>query len=413
MFVDFEKTYNQKPLSQSKVPALMLNMLNENLPEGFIYESLEDGTCIVTSKNDNTVFGDLLIADEDLSFIKQYLGDSFDAQDVIDFSYNSQKPIKFKTKRNGFIKINDHEIPLSQYIVKPLDPLEMKEGYFYAAPPKFPEPFFVSITGGKVTKQLKVHRVPDYSVDLAVFESEEDIITIRYSINQQTNEFHCSVNLHVESAKTVEELVEALNLYDSLIKGNGVFANEPLLRLNVSDGVKISVHNQCVFWNKVLKIQPLVPVDFKPLLDDVDYELIRIIEELYQGLVLGKNYHSARNIITVKSQFNWDIDKKDSIINTKVFLKFNGFCKYECLGEKLEIPCNVYVINVIVDDVSDIDNQTELKLKYGEDSKTIIRMFLDKDLQEEDLKNVEDPSTVLNNAVSIKEIINNEYVFNG
>ena len=282
-------------MSQSKVPDLMLKMINGNLPNGLVYEPLEDGTCIVSSKSDNTVYADLLIADEDLSFIKQYLGDSFDAQDVIKFSYNAQKPIKFKTRRDGFIKINDNEIPISKYIVKPLNPLEMKDGYFYAAPPKFPEPFFVTMTGDDITKRLKVHRVPDYSVDLAVFESvDEDIITIRYSINQKTNEFHCSVNLHVERANTVEDLVEALDLYDSLIKGDGLFANEPLLHLNVSGAVKSRVHNQRVFWNKVLSIKPLVPVDFKPLLDDIDYESIRIIEELYQGLVMQKYYLSAK-----------------------------------------------------------------------------------------------------------------------
>lgn len=413
MFVDFERTINQKPLSQSKVPEIILARMSDSLPEELYYISNEDGLCIITSKADEMTIGDLVLADDDAKMISQYLGDSYSSEDLAAFSYNSQHSLKFKTKKEGIVRINKHEIPISDYVKKPLDSIEMKNGSFYAIPQPFPEPIFITISNDEFSMQVKVHRVPDYSVDIAVFEScDKDVITLRYKVNENTNEFHCSVSLHVERAKTIEELVQALTLYYSFVLGEGKIENVFMPRLNVSEDIKKSVHSNLVFWNKILELKPVLNIDFKPTIDDIQYEDLRCVEELYQGLIENKTFYSSRNVTSVKSEFNFKIDDIERLKGNKIAMKFNGSCNYELLGNDISIPCNIYVVNAIAENIISDDTETELFIKYDSDSHTIIRMFLDSELQEKDLNDVDDVPTNLESVVSIKDIIETEYVIN-
>lgn len=408
MFVDFKRTINQKPLSQSKVPQIILDRMSEELPDGLHYASDDNGFCIVTG--DNITYYDLVLTDDEIKKHKQILGDSFSYEHLPYYSYNSQQIIKLKTKKDGIININHNEIPASECFKKPLDSLDFVDGTFYIYPQPFPEPFYVTIGNDDISKEIKVHRIPDYSLDTAVFESfNDDVITIRCSVNRNTNQFHCSISLHVERAKTIEELVEAINLYYSFISGKGKLENENLLKTNVSEEVKKSVHSNYIFWHKLVEVQPILNRTFKPNIDDVDNTAIRSVEELYQGLVNHKPYYSSRNVTSVKSEFHFEKDDIDSLLGNRVVFKFNGNCSYQLLGEEFTIPCNVYVINATVEGINREGTQTEFILNNDEKSYTVIRLFLDKELQEADLNNLNDVPFDLEDVVSIKDILDSEY----
>jgi hypothetical protein len=108
----FEDTNQESDISQ-----VIGDYLRGNAPKGFTYIIDDDGTFVLSPTEGGKISG-FKLADEEA--YKKVLGDDYSRDNLIRYSYNSQKPIKLKPIDDGYLLFNGVKMPIETVALDPL-----------------------------------------------------------------------------------------------------------------------------------------------------------------------------------------------------------------------------------------------------------------------------------------------------
>lgn len=370
MFVSFNKVFNKKPQSQAEVPQAMLDHMNKHLPEGVRYVSSNDGKCTIISERESVTLGGFIFKPTEEH--RKILGETFTNKDVLDYFYNAQKPMPLELKKDGYITLNGHEIPIEQMSYNPLLPIKYVSGSFVAYPQKFPEPFSLTVGNGIYSRVLTVTRIPNESVHVATYQSKEnESLMIKYSIDEKNQKLNMSIAFNLNFAKSIRDIVESTMIYNAYLSGHAMLEGVPLDIMTYDVTTTKFDYKSTLFWEKVLKIEDCLSVSFAPPKEDVQNDDIILVEELYQNLI---NHVPVRDTQTLASiGGNWDFnetnrDIKDSV-GLAVFFQFHSIISAELFGVKFSLPCLTGVCNARIKEINTKEKKPKLVLEDESEEK--------------------------------------------
>lgn len=364
MFVDFNKVFQNKPQTEITVPSAFVNYMNKSLPSGVKYMVEADGTCVIAGEGESYTIGGLVFSPTEEQ--KNILGKNFTHEDVIEYFYNTQKPIPLALKKEGYIILNGQEFPVEKLAYNPLNPVKYVSGSLFAYPHPFPKPFPVTVGCDKYSREIIVSRVPNDSVHVAAFESsKEEPLYIRYLVNQKTNDLTMNMSFNLKNAKTIRDIVESTLIYNAYLDGKGLLFGHYLNASINSNGANRFDDSSAAFWEKVLKIEEFLDVEFCPPKEDVDFETICMVEQLYQNLINKIPTRDKQIINSIDG--NWDFESCGKDINESIgrpmFFEFEATSQIELFGVKKPLPILLGIFNAVLVEYSKKGKKQKLVLE--------------------------------------------------
>lgn len=408
MFVDFNSIFGKKTQKEIPIPPSLIEHISSSLPDGLKYEAMPDGSCHIVAESGNTSISGLVFKPTPEQ--KSIIGDNYTYDDVMKFSYNSQQAICFESQTPGTIIINGNSVPAEKIVVKPFSPIEVKKSSFYIRPSAFPEPFSVEVASPKYKRTLNIHRVANPSVDISKYESDtNEPIVLTYFLNSSTETVRLTASLQLNNARTIQDIVDAVSIYNAFIDGNACMAGITMHR-----GAAISEENKfseesIVFWEKVIELEKILNVSFVPPKNDIDYKTMCLIEQLYQSLINQKSTREAQRTTSISGNWTSDMDRQlDGRIGKKQFMFSTCEQKQKLLGVDLVVyliagQCNAVISKYTV-------NNGKYTIEFGDlDSDnpffTAVRFFKTKDEMESIIKNNIPLEEEMLNAVAVSNSI--------
>lgn len=413
MFVSFNKVFNKKPQAQTEVPQAMLDHMNRQLPKGIKYISSNDGRCTIVSESESITLGGFTFRPTEEQ--KKILGKNYTYDDVMAYFYNAQKQMPLELKRDGYITLNGQEIPIDQLSYNPMLPsVKYVSGSFMAFPQKFPPPFSltVGVADGIYSRTLTVKRIPNESVHVAVFQSKEnEPLMIKYSIDEKRQKLNMSITFNLKYAKTIRDIVESTMIYNAYLSGNASLGGAPLDVIAYGDTTTKFDLKSALFWEKVLRIEECLGVNFVPPMDDVQNDDIILVEELYQNLINHVPIRDTQKLTSIGG--DWDFndshrDIKDSV-GLAIFFQFHSIIDAELFGVKFSLPILTGVCNARIKEIIIKEEKPKLVLEDESEEKEqfICTMFF---LTEEKMKaytamGINEMVRIFETAKTVKEIL--------
>jgi len=390
MFVDFNRVFNNGPQTELKIPEAMLKYLNSKLPEGIRYKVDDQGDCTIVSDNEPIKIGGFVF--EPTEEQKKVLGERYTRDEIFNYCYNSQKPIPIKLKKEGFIVINDKEMPIEKMKYNPLKPVSFTFEKFYMYPNKFTEEHVFSVGCEGYSRDLLFRRVPDESVDTVVLESDRNQpLFARLQIKGKSKELSFTISYDLTYATTVRDIVESTSIYNAYVEGKGLLLNKPLTANISSSSFKKYNTDSINFWRKVLELEDVLNITFMPHSEEIDYSVLSVVEALYQNIIKGEPVRINKKIEKINGE--GILENKEKVLETigkPIFFEYKAVSNISLLGAKFDLPCVIGIFNSCLSDYIEKDEGYTVELKdKSEDEKMYIseHRFLDENTLQQYMSN--------------------------
>lgn len=368
MYYDFDKVFSDKRQTGLPIPEAMIDHLNEQLPSGLHYVMDEHCLHVEPVNGAPLRFGGVSFNPTEEQ--KAILGDTYTEKDVLAFSYNAQERIPLRLDRDGLIIINDKELPLSMMIQSPHNPVSFIDGALYILPEEFDPPFTLCVGSDKYKQTLMIKRVPNKSVHIWAFEADESKpLIISYQLDTKKNTMSMNISFNLAAAHTIRDYVEAIAIYNAFIEGKGYIGGVAFPSRLVGEQARKFNDESLSFWEKVLQIETLLDVSFIPPHEDVEFDTICNVEQLYQNLIKQVPIRDTNKIDSIDG--NWTFERQDTIkksIGHALHFEFEATTKITLFGVDLALPCFLMVFNSVLTDA--VQEGGKYKLILGNESET-------------------------------------------
>lgn len=350
MFVDFDKVFNDKAQPQVKIPDAFISYLNKQLPAGVKYTADSEGNCVITGDGQDFTLGGYVFALTPKD--KKVLGKQFTEEDVMKYFHNRQEVIPLQLKKEGYVLVNGVELPVEKLFLNPHNPLSYKSGSFFMTPPPFPKPFRLKVGGAGYERELLVTRTPNDSVNIATFESEADApFRICYRVDEEKHQLSVSMTFNLTYAKTIRDIVESTRIYNAYLDGRGYLCGQPLETKLCGEGAKRFKDSTAEFWEKVLKIEEHLGVTFTPPNEDVDFDTICLVEQLYQNLINMVPIRDTGKPETLDGE--WETINEEEIkksMGSRIYFEFDATMKAELFGVRFTLYGLLGIVDAVLTD---------------------------------------------------------------
>lgn len=284
MLMDFDKSFKDNSPSGKAVPKVILDHLNGSL-HGYDLEYYDggDGTCKVRSKSGNyTISGIRFILPKAM---RNVLGDHPTVEDIQRYAYNSQQSIPVESVKKGSIILNGKEMSIDQLEMNPFEAIEIIADRAFIFPPKMDESVDVTFSGNSTTVCLKMHRVPDNSLNWYIYKSSPDNYPLSFVLrfNSVEKQMSFSVSIKMREAECAKDILDSMNLYNAFITGNGKVGGQRIVTDNKNLTEKFE-QPTISFWKKAADLERLLQTSFRIAIDKITATDAYLIEYMYSSL---------------------------------------------------------------------------------------------------------------------------------
>ena len=415
MFVDFNRVFSGKPQTELKIPDALVKHLSSNLPKGVKYKSTRNGNVEIVSEGESVNIGGLIFVPTEEHL--KILGKKYSLDDILNYSYNAQKRIPLKLKKEGYILLNGEEFPIDRIKYNPYCPVSVVAGEFFMYPPPFPKEFPLIIGNEKYTKQMLFKRIPNESVNIAAFESEkEQPLKVRYYVDEKKHTISFNISFNLSYVKTIRDIVEATSIYNAFVDGKGIFCGQPLVTDIDSSKFKKYDTDSIAFWEKVLVIEKELGVSFEPPQDDVDFYTIRTIEMLYQNLINNTPIKEISKIESLDGEWNMHEDNPvNDSVGKPLYFEFQATSHISLFGVEKDLPSVIGIFDSVISNYSVKGKKYKLLLENLSDERHMYTSTIRFASEEKMLNyldgNHDDRITALHNAKTVEEHLKEQESF--
>jgi len=331
MFSNFKDTFINKPQYESKPPKAVIEAISEDLPDGFHYEYASEGFCRLEADGGFNIQSGRYELPEKAKYV---LKENSTYQDVMAYCFNSQTPLVINPDNDGGYIINGEHFEAKDLVKAPMRELEFSFAKMVMMPAKIDLELRFNIEGNGCSMPLVVHRVPNESIDVQKFESDDSQpLEIIYYMDPKkiTGPFTFTINLHINKAKTVKSMIDAYKIFNAFMDGKGSIEGN---RLETKERRPQNIVPDEVidFWERVYEVEKVFGVAF-----DVSVPLKVIdaiqLEALYRSLIENKPFKTYRkyNSISGNGEFK-DVISEDG---TQIYLEYEITETLDILGQTI------------------------------------------------------------------------------
>ncbi|WP_312648084.1 abortive infection system toxin AbiGii family protein [Aminipila sp.] len=378
MYINFNEIL--KPQEPIKIPKEIIAQLNKQLPDGLKYVQVTEDACGVVSE-DNVLNFNVNLNLSDLP--TQYSRFVKTNEDLWEYLYRTQTPLKCDTNEDGTITVNNHKIPTSDLVKFPLSGNSCGDySEFKIVPQPFPEIGKVVFTSGGISVPLNLKRIPYESMDMISICSEDNSwLSINILFSEKTGLATVNFTFKFEIINCVEELILALKFSNKIFSGD-ISINGYILNGKISSNKEdnIVTEDTIKFWEQVLKLEKILKVKFDCSLPITQVEA-QNFEVLFHCLVEKKPYkewlEADNNTGLTFSEYpSIELEK-----NKQILLSFLESKSWDILSQKFTTYNCCMLFNSEIDSIEAIDdantdNKFFLKLKPAEKKKMYRSMRL-------------------------------------
>lgn len=301
MFANFKKAFIDNTIPATMQSKLLLKVINKSLPDGFHYKNMGNGIFAMESDSGNFSFK---ISRENIE-VKGLSKQEFDerihnSQELIEYSYNSQKEIYFyPTDKNQFI-INEKSLEASK-ICFSIDRKLSSDNCFVVTPPPFPEPFPLIFSYDNEKLSIFVHQVPTESAKIKRFESiAKSPIIISYEVEDVSSPI--KFKFTIQKTESVKDTISSMIIFNAIIDGTAMLFEKPLIGSTNNKMSRISQSN-IDFFKRLLELENELHVNFNATKSITEKDF-QIVNELYESIINGKFIISREKDIKLTGQAN-------------------------------------------------------------------------------------------------------------
>lgn len=342
MCANFKKAFEKKEII---VPNSILKQLEKDLPKGFQYKSLNNGTCMAVPDDVSKI-----IRKESFIIPRELKDKSID--EILQYTYSSQEPLKFKSD----IYIDDEVIKVEDMVKFPFSAEKIYCGQLALIPKPFEE-FSLELEGNNVKKIINVKRQPSKDINkISIKSTQLNDLQFSYIMDLESSKIDFNIDINFEYCDSIERLIDNLKIYKSFGEGKlkiaGIDMGEKSLGFRTTINNKV-IDDMITFYEKLFKVTDLINIEIKPS-ESISSDDIYSLEELYRALVEKKPYKEYINIDKLNIRTTKELDE-DLFLN-KEGASFQSSGNFECsiLGYTIELPTIIVIYNIIVTKVNSV-----------------------------------------------------------
>lgn len=348
----FSSDYNN---DFTNVPKDVIKAINETLPSGLEYTEFIDndgGKKYKIKATGVKQSGSFSIAPETLNQLPDDIKKSPNL--ILDYLYRTQKPVEVTSVKVGN---EENSIPIEFIDDDYLSPSH-RIGKVILLPTKFPliEPLKMSVDSYELS--INVERVPYDNMHSIKIESSSDsvikLIIICPDNISENNPLKISCTVYPKKAKTINEVISALNIYKGYINGklmiNGAriskpYATQTSISVNEIDK-ELQVWNTFEKLEKILSIHILPNTDFSLLDQKLFNELSHCLIEK-KPLIYIRPFNSFQILTSEKESLSEILREERSAIS---FIEKN---ELSFMGNKIVVFSASVLMNFRIKEISD------------------------------------------------------------
>lgn len=353
MFVDFNEAFKNKPVSETRVPDIVIQKLCEELPTGIRYIAGENGDMIMVSESEHMSIGGLTVIIPE-SF-KDVLPDKYTQNDIIQLSYNSQTPIEMKLTHDGFITVNGKEMPIDHIYYNIFHETRIVDNKVMAYPLHFPDPIEIPVSteNGRYVRNLKMSREPYLSLDKVIFKSDdEQPFQLRIISAADSPVWTINVKLELKFASTIRDMVESIFIFNDFADGKAKLGGKLLSHEIPKGNIKKFDVNSAVFWEKVLLLEEFLGVHFMAPESDTDFQTVCDVEWLYRNLICEFPIKQEQSLTSVTGKYTFcDNEVAEKSKEGKLYFQYKTMFDVELFGVNLRLPALCGQFNAAIKDI--------------------------------------------------------------
>lgn len=366
MIPNFNKAFKSTPTAEKTIPKAVMEYLNSTAPTGTRYiQDKDGGITLIADGKPFTISGFTL---EIPKSIKKQV-ESFSKDEFNQFVYNAQMELKVNLNKDGYIIINGEELPVEALHRNIYNPIKQKNMQFFLMPEPFPEVPDIKIASDRYTRILKMKRYPYASLTEKHFESEDGkSLKLKLTMDDKKESSHIQLTYNLNCAKSVQEIVESVEIFNAFIDGKGYLMGEKIPSDAFSDNSKDKFDKRTLdFWEKVLEVETALKLSFVPTKDSQKAETIYNIEKLYQTIILKKPIREDHKLTSITSE--WNAESTTQIkksVGKPMYFQYTGDLKFNVMGQEFKCPSIFGMFNCTLVDVQTSNEETTLI--FGDES---------------------------------------------
>lgn len=301
MMADFYDAFGKNASMDRDIPAEILELLNKDLPDNFMYVKDTNGKYMAVPRPDCFDTELRLTTEPDLDETLAERIKLLPSNKQLEYFYRTQRIIPIKN-----IKIGDKNkvVPIEKTMTNPLrdEKFEIQDSRMY--PQKFPEPvelLFESAEGSTVPiaiqqqpydsmVEIKFSNVsfPALHMEIYQFAPLDDNLNQEHSFTSADAPVRLTYSVTPSKAHTVKDAISALHIFRGLLNGTAKINGQLIEVTNKESTADFKqIEEALLFWTTASKLEERLKVAFVPCAD-FPAEDAQFFKELSLCLIEGK-----------------------------------------------------------------------------------------------------------------------------
>lgn len=366
LFTNFKDIFKPDDKDIYKIPKLLLDNLNKELPNGFLYTQVGENLCALTPTEKN------IKVKANLKFNNKDKVDIHSPEEAIQYLYRTQQSAEVIS---NCIELNGQKFKLSDLLIAPLSDPNPKGCKVFVRPAPFPESVELKIGYSNKHITTKFERKPYADLHKSLFESIIlNCLTISFLIDEQSDDMEINVSINIGKAKTTSEIIEAANIYKSFKIGNATIESENLTKTLKSSNEEYGLEELINFWSKVHQIGEKLNITFNPKNDILESDIV-LVNKLYRCFIEDEAFKETINLESLSVTASEDFDPAK--------ITDNGYFEFQLMqnqsfnlfdAELKNLIEVVYWCNIKIKSVDLIDKE-KFRYKFLIDKNSDKKMF--------------------------------------
>lgn len=228
------------------------------------------------------------------------------------------------------------------------------------------------IVKGKMSIAWHESNMKDFGEYAIIVKNPKEFIRrLDKAISNKNYQYICGdVNYHPMTLnnkpvnnKHSKDIVETVFIYNAYCDGKGLLMGNPVGGGKDKVEDKKFDENSARFWEKVLEIEEKLNLNFIPPKDDIEFETICMVEQLYQNLICKKPIKKRDIATSITSDMNMrEGINLDDLIGKQIFFQYNATTTFELFEMQFSLPSIVGIFNSIFESYEILDNKTKVIL---------------------------------------------------
>lgn len=366
----FVSNFKKQNMKEGFLSPSILDELNSKWNGNFAYHYFENEGYLLLPNNNKFEFKMKNFKVKNKEEIEAKCGkENMTFNEILEYSYNAQKPIYLKPLENFQQFINDTLIDRNEMVIPESGELNFKNGEIIIAPPKMNINFVLKVGSLNNFYEFEFERKTTEHLMKKKFSTKDDSwIHIEYETNNEKVNFNFIIDKN--NISTPKQYLAGLKFMQD-IYNEGMYINGHKISEPLKDDKYESRSQLITLWQEIVEIEDFLNLNFKINKDEFSKEELIDIYTLHQTLIEHKPVKKFEKLNTASYEYN---EQNEILFNKfnpdsykNLYIEFYDEIEFDVLSTKINLYFIKGYFNLNVNKVEKNDEKQEYILYFDED----------------------------------------------